>query len=461
MGKKMWSGRFSEPTHPLVEQFNASIGFDIRLYRHDIAGSVAHARMLGRRKIIAKKEADAIVAGLKKVAVEIDAGKVSFTAADEDIHMAVERRLTEIIGPTAGKLHTGRSRNDQVATAFRLWLRENVDRTIDLLRNLMRVMARQAEAHIDTLAPSYTHLQPAQPIRLAHWFLAYYDMFGRDVARLVDARKRIDVMPLGSAALTGTNFPIDRASVAEELGFAAISTNSLDAVSDRDFAAEYLFAASLIATHLSRLAEELIIFTTAEFGVMALPDAFCTGSSIMPQKKNPDMPELLRGKTGRINGHLVGLLTTLKGLPLAYNKDLQEDKEPVFDTADQLGPMLAIAADMMSAVRVDVAKLALRAEGSYMTAVDVADRLALAGVPFREAHEIVGRLVGVCIKRGNVPFTALTDAELAAIDRRLVKAGVGKLTAAVSADGKKVPGGTAKSMIRNRLTAIGRDMGKW
>ncbi|MBF0170587.1 MAG: argininosuccinate lyase, partial [Nitrospinae bacterium] len=372
--KKLWSGRFTEPTHPLVEAFNASIGFDIRLYAHDIKGSVAHARMLGRQGIIPKREADAIVKGLLRVEAEIRDGAVIPTAAHEDVHMFVEGRLTENLGPVAGKLHTGRSRNDQVATAFRLWTRDAVDRIAGSLRRVQGVMADRAAEHLDTLAPSYTHLQPAQPIRLAHWFLAYYDMFGRDAARLADARKRVNVMPLGSAALAGTNFPIDRAGVAKELGFAAITTNSLDAVSDRDFAAEFLFCLALVGTHLSRLAEELILFTTAEFAVMELPDAFCTGSSIMPQKKNPDVPELFRGKSGRLYGALMSMLTTLKGLPLAYNKDLQEDKEPVFDAARQVETMLELAADMMAVVKVDTGKLAARAEKGYMTAVDVADR---------------------------------------------------------------------------------------
>ncbi|MBI4665454.1 MAG: argininosuccinate lyase [Nitrospinae bacterium] len=458
--KKAWSGRFTEPTHPLVEKFNASLGFDRRLYRHDIAGSLAHAEMLGRQGIIPKKDAAAIVTGLKKIELEITSGSFKFDDADEDIHMAVERRLKTIIGPAGGRLHTARSRNDQVATAFRLFMRDSVDETIAQIRRLQKSLYNKAVEHLDTIAPAYTHLQPAQPIRLAHWFLAYFEMLGRDAERFIDMRKRINVLPLGSAALAGTNFPIDREWVAKKLGFDSISKNSLDAVGDRDFVAEFLFACSMTGVHLSRISEELIIFTTNEFGVMELPDAFCTGSSIMPQKKNPDVPELVRGKTGRLAGNLVSLLTTMKGLPLAYNKDLQEDKEPVFDSFDQLVIMLELMADIISALKVDTAKLSKRAGEGYMTAVDVADRLVMKGVPFRDAHEIVGRLVRACVEKG-VDFGGLDIRELSAIDRRLLGIKPGKITPQNSADGKNTPGGAARRRISARLKEIGREMKKW
>ncbi|MBI5816782.1 MAG: argininosuccinate lyase [Nitrospinae bacterium] len=459
-GKKAWSGRFTEPTHPLVEEFNASIGFDRLLYKHDIMGSVAHAKMLGRQKIIPKKDAEAIVRGLFAVEREIDSHKFRFNASDEDIHMAVERRLKEIIGPAGGKLHTARSRNDQVATAFRLFVRDAIGEIVELIRDFQKALYKQANAHLDTIAPAYTHLQPAQPIRLAHWFLAYFEMMERDAQRFYDALARVDVMPLGSAALAGTNFPIDREWVARELGFDSISQNSMDAVADRDFAAEFLFAAALAGTHLSRLAEELVIFTSREFSVMELPDAFCTGSSIMPQKKNPDVPELMRGKTGRLNGYLVTMLTVMKGLPLAYNKDLQEDKEPVFEAFFQLTTMLKLAADMTGALRVDKAKLAARAEDGYMTAVDIADRLVIGGTPFREAHEIVGKLVKYSIAEGK-KFGELSKGELKAVDARLMKINAAAITPQKSADGKDTPGGTARRRIAARLKQIEREMKKW
>ncbi len=458
--EKAWGGRFTEPTHPLVESFGASIGFDKRLYKHDIRGSIAHATMLAQQKIISIKEGKAIASGLEKIEKEIDAGKFRFDTADEDIHMAIERRLFSLIGDTAGKLHTARSRNDQVATDLRLYLKEAVDEVVGLVRRLQGSLVTQAKENVDTIAPSYTHLQMAQPIRLAHWFLAYFEMLERDVARLVDCRKRIDVMPLGSAALVGTNFPIDRKSVAKTLGFSKISENSLDAVSDRDFVAEFIFDLSLMAVHLSRLSEELIIFTSGEFAVMELPDAFCTGSSIMPQKKNPDMPELARGKTARFIGHLSSILILIKGLPLAYNKDMQEDKEPVFDCHDQMVNLLSIFADMISALKIDKPKLAKRAEEGYMTSVDIADRLVIKGVPFRKAHEIVGRLVRYSIDN-DLRFNALDNKELKKIDPLLLKIDISSLNSMSSADGKNVPGGTARKRIVTRLKQVEKGMEKW
>jgi argininosuccinate lyase len=458
--KKAWSGRFTESTHPLVEALNASLPFDHRLYRHDIRGSIAHANMLAAQKIIPKKDAAAIVQGLREIESQIDSGEFSLRVEDEDIHMAIERRLIEKIGPAGGKLHTARSRNDQVATDFRLYVLDAIDETISLIRQLQRAFVEQAKKHLDTVAPAYTHLQPAQPIRFAHWFLAYYEMFDRDAARLRDARVRVDVMPLGSAALAGANYPIDRAAVAAELGFAALSQNSLDAVSDRDFAVEFLFCVSMIGTHLSRLAEELVIWSSAEFRFIELPDAFCTGSSIMPQKKNPDVPELLRAKTGRFNGHLIALLTILKGLPLAYNKDLQEDKEPVFDAHDQVALLLSVTADMVQAMRVDTARLAARAEEGFMTAVDVADGLVMDGVPFRDAHELVGRLVRLCVDGGK-KFADLTDEEIDGIDPRLRNPVKGAFSPELSADRKTAVGAAGKMAVKRRLTAVEKEMETW
>ena len=459
-GKKAWSGRFTESTRPVVERFNASLGFDRRLYRQDIRGSIAHAMMLGRQGIIPQTDAKQIADGLKKIEGEIDGGKFRFDMADEDIHMAVERRLKEIIGPAGGRLHTARSRNDQVATGFRLFIRDAMDDLTGKIRKLQTALSVKAREHLDTVAPAYTHLQMAQPIRLAHWFLAHFTALDRDVERLRDARKRVNVLPLGSAALAGTNFPIDREWVARELGFDSASKNSLDAVSDRDFAAEFLFAVAMTGVHLSRFAEELILFSTSEFAVIDLPDAFCTGSSIMPQKKNPDVPELARGKTGRLIGHLVSMLVVMKGLPLAYNKDLQEDKEPVFDAFDQLSMTLDVLAELTQALKADVKKLAGRAQDGFMTAVDVADRLTMMGTPFRESHEIVGRLVRACIEK-SVTFSGMTVKELASIDPRLVKVKPGEITPQKSADGKDTAGGTARRRIVARLKEIEKEMKKW
>ncbi|MBF0633410.1 MAG: argininosuccinate lyase [Nitrospinae bacterium] len=458
--KKAWSGRFTQSTRPVVEKFNASLGFDRRLYRQDIRGSIAHATMLGRQGIIPEKDAKLIAGGLKKIESEIDRGEFRFDEADEDIHMAVERRLKEMIGHVGGRLHTARSRNDQVATGFRLFIRDAIDELAGKIRKLQRALFVQAHANVDTVAPAYTHLQMAQPIRLSHWFLAHFTALDRDVERLYDARKRVNVLPLGSAALAGTNFPIDREWVARELGFDSVSKNSLDAVSDRDFAAEFLFAAAMTGVHLSRFAEELIVFSTSEFGVIDLPDAFCTGSSIMPQKKNPDVPELVRGKTGRLVGHLVTLLVVMKGLPLAYNKDLQEDKEPVFDAFDQLSISLEVLAELTPELKADVKKLAGRAEDGFMTAVDVADRLTIMGTPFRESHEIVGKLVRACIEKG-VGFSGMTAKELEAIDPRLSKVKPGDITPQKSADGKDTAGGTARRRIVARLKEIEKEMKKW
>jgi len=459
--KKAWSGRFKGKLDPAVERFNASIGFDRKLYKQDLALSRAHAAMLGRQGIIPKKDAARILSGLKAVEAEMESGKFIFEVADEDIHMAIERRLKQIIGPEAGgKLHTARSRNDQVATSFRMWTRQSADSIIALIRAMQKALVARAEEHVGVIAPGYTHLQLAQPVPLAHWLLAYYEMFDRDAERMAAARRRMNVMPLGSAALAGTNFPIDRDAVARELGFDSISENSMDAVSDRDFAAEFLFCVAMTATHLSRLAEELIIFSTAEFGVMELPDEMCTGSSIMPQKKNPDVPELIRGKTGRLYGHLFGLLTMLKGLPLAYNKDMQEDKEPVFGAAEQITTMLELATMMVARLTVDKKKLEARAAGGFMTAVDVADRLVMGGVPFRDAHEIVGRLVRLCIEHG-CGFDNLAPEQSSRLHKALPEILRSIGSPMQSTMGKDVHGGAAPKRIVARLKQIKKMMAKW
>ncbi|GAB4281383.1 MAG: argininosuccinate lyase [Deferrisomatales bacterium] len=400
MADKPWGGRFREETLRIVERFTASIGFDRRLYRQDIRGSIAHARMLAAVGVLRPEEADTLVRGLEDVLREIEAGTVEFSEALEDIHMNVEKLLTDRVGPVGGKLHTARSRNDQVALDLRLYLADETEEVLDLLRGMCEVLLDRAEAEADRLLPGYTHLQRAQPVTFGHHWLAYFEMFLRDAERFVDTLGRTRRSPLGAGALAGSPYPLDREAVARQLGMAQVCRNSLDAVSDRDFALEFLFDAAVAMTHLSRLSEELVLWSSQEFGFVTLPDGFCTGSSIMPQKKNPDVPELLRGKTGRVFGNLMALFTTLKALPLAYNKDMQEDKEPVFDSLDTLKGSLAIAVEMVRglALRPDRAREALKA--GYLTATDLADYLVRKGVPFRQAHEVVGRAVAHCEEAG-------------------------------------------------------------
>jgi argininosuccinate lyase len=393
MSDKPWGGRFREETLRIVERFTASIGFDRRLYRQDIRGSQAHARMLAAVGVLTIEEADALVRGLDQVLAEIEEGRFEFRDADEDIHMAVEKRLTELVGPVGGKLHTGRSRNDQVTLDLRLYLSDETGEVLDLLRGLCEAFLTRAEAEADVLVPGYTHLQRAQPVTFRHHWLAYFEMFLRDAERFRDTLGRIRRSPLGAGALAGSPYPLDREQVARELGFPEVCRNSLDAVSDRDFALEFLFDASVAMTHLSRLSEELVLWSSQEFRFVELSDGFGTGSSIMPQKKNPDVPELLRGKAGRTFGNLVALLTTMKALPLAYNKDMQEDKEPVFDSLDTVKGSLAIAVEMVRSLRVRPEKAAEALKAGYLTATDLADYLVRKGLPFRQAHEVVGRVV--------------------------------------------------------------------
>jgi argininosuccinate lyase len=445
--QKPWSGRFTEPTDAAVEAFTASVDFDRRLYVYDIMGSMAHAQMLAKVGVLTKKECDTIVRGLKEIEAEIDAGKFDWSVALEDVHMNIEARLIQHIGETGKKLHTGRSRNDQVATDLRLYLRDGIDVVAHALGQLQQAVLDLAEREAATPMPGFTHLQVAQPITFGHHMLAWFEMLARDAQRLQDCRKRVNVMPLGAAALAGTSFPIDRAYTAKLLGFDAPAENSLDAVSDRDFAIEFVAAAALLMTHLSRMSEELVLWSSSQFGFIELSDAYCTGSSIMPQKKNPDVPELVRGKTGRVTGHLVALLTLMKAQPLAYNKDNQEDKEPVFDTLDTVLGSLRVFAGMIPSMKVRRDHLLRAAVMGHATATDLADYLVRQGAPFRDAHEIVGKAVRLAVD---------TDRDLSQIDldeyKRLSPA-IGKdvygvLTVEGSLKARNHFGGTAPAQVK-------------
>ena len=399
MSDKLWQGRFSEKTAHIVEAFTSSIQVDRRLYVYDIQGSMAHCKMLAKVSIITDEEADAITQGLEIIRQEIDENRLDFADSLEDIHMHIESRLIEIAGPVAQKLHTARSRNDQVAVDTRMYLRAETARMIHRLYRLQKVLTDLARQHLDTVLPGYTHMQRAQPVLLSHHLMAYYEMFLRDIGRLEGCLKRINVMPLGSAALAGTTFPIDRAYTAGLLGFESISANSIDAVSDRDFIIEFLAAAALCMVHFSRLSEELILWSTSEFSFIELPDSFATGSSIMPQKKNPDVPELIRGKTATAIGNLTTLLTLMKSLPLAYNRDMQEDKAPLFDTVDTLTACIEICTAMLPKIKFNKANMHLAASAGYLNATDLADYLATRGVAFREAHRLAGEAVGFALAR--------------------------------------------------------------
>jgi argininosuccinate lyase len=388
-----WSGRFAEPMSALTQRYTSSISFDWKLWRYDIAGSLAHARMLCKQAILSAEDLAAIERGMAQITEDIESGTFKFDIALEDIHLNIEKRLTELVGDAGKRLHTGRSRNDQVALDVRLYTRASIDELIVLVRDVQRALVTVAGQHADTILPGYTHMQVAMPVTFGHHLLAYTEMLERDAQRLIDCRRRVNVLPLGAAALAGTTFPIDRASVAKELGFDSVAANSLDAVSDRDFVIECVSAASLIMTHVSRLAEEMVWWMNPRFKFIALPDRFCTGSSIMPQKKNPDVAELIRGKVGRVNGHLMGLLTLMKGQPLTYNKDNQEDKEPLFDTVETVADTLRILAEMVAGIIVNKPAMRAAALEGFATATDLADYLVRKGMPFREAHEVVARAV--------------------------------------------------------------------
>ena len=397
---KLWSGRFDEPVADLVKRFTASVDFDQRLAEFDIEGSLAHAHMLGAVGILARNDVTAIERGLEQIREEIRRGAFEWSLDLEDVHLNIERRLTELAGDAGKRLHTARSRNDQVATDVRLYLRSAIDQLLALIKTLQTTLLDLADKNTDTVMPGFTHLQVAQPVSFAHHLLAYFEMFSRDAQRLAECRKRVNKLPLGAAALAGTSFPIDRQMVAKELGFDGLCDNSIDAVSDRDFAIEFCACAALAMTHLSRFCEELILWMSARFGFIDLPDRFCTGSSIMPQKKNPDVPELIRGKTGRVNGHLIALLTLMKAQPLAYNKDNQEDKEPLFDTVDTLTTSLAVFTQMLGGVQVNRDAMRAAAQQGFATATDLADYLVKKGMPFREAHEAVAQAVKHAEGRG-------------------------------------------------------------
>lgn len=449
---KPWGGRFSESTDAFVEAFTASIPFDRRLYRHDIQGSRAHAQMLGKVGILNTEEVEQILSGLAAIEKMADAGELEWRVALEDVHMNVEARLTDRIGIAGKKLHTGRSRNDQVATDVRLWLREQVDGIGHELRRLQTALVDLAEREAATIMPGFTHLQVAQPVTFGHHMLAWFEMLQRDYERLQDCRKRINVCPLGAAALAGTTYPIDRHYTTQLLGFDRPARNSLDAVSDRDFAIEFTAVAALIMLHLSRFAEELIIWVSAQFDFVRLPDRFCTGSSIMPQKKNPDVPELVRGKSGRVFGHLMGLLTLMKGQPLAYNKDNQEDKEPLFDTVDTVLGSLRAFADMMPHVQTNPDKMRRAALQGFATATDLADYLVRKGVPFRDAHEIVGKAVALGVATGR-DLSAMRLEELQAFSSVIDNDVFAVLTLEGSVAARNHFGGTAPEQVRAQVQA--------
>ncbi len=453
MNKKLWSGRFKETTNKLVEEFTASIPFDWKLYKYDIAGSIAHARMLAKKGIIKKAEAGKIAKGLKTIEKEIDSGKFRFSIEDEDIHMAVERRLISLIGDTGKKLHTARSRNDQVSLDIRLYLRDEIKDIISLIKKFQGALILLAKKNINLIMPGYTHLQQAQPILFSHHLLAYYEMFKRDKERLEDCYKRTDVMPLGSGALAGTTFPIDRGYVAKQLGFDDITNNSLDAVSDRDFVIEFLAASSIMMMHFSRMSEELIIWSTSEFGFIELPDAFCTGSSMMPQKKNPDVAELVRGKTGRIYGNLLSLLVLMKGLPLSYNRDMQEDKEPLFDTVDTLKAALMIYAEMIKGIKINRNRIQSAMADGLILATDVADYLVKKAVPFRTAHEIVGRIVRYCLDKGR-PLNKLASSEWKGFSSKFDSDILKMITIEKVVEKRNHIGGTSKKQVLKRIREI-------
>lgn len=451
--KKPWGGRFHESTNKLVEAFTASIEFDKRLFRYDIEGSIAHAKMLAKQGIITKNDEKVIVTALKDIQQDIGKGNFAFNPEDEDIHMAIEKALT-VKAPEAGaKLHAGRSRNDQVALDLRLYLREEIELITEQVAGLKSQLMTMAKAEMGTIMPGYTHMQKAQPVLLSHYLLAYWEMLDRDEKRLRECSKRVNVMPLGAAALAGTSLPIDRAYAARMLKFPEVSHNSMDAVSDRDYVAEFIFVSSLIMMHMSRFCEDIILWSTDEFNFLEISDAFTTGSSIMPQKKNPDVAELVRGKTGRIYGNLIALLTILKGLPMTYNRDLQEDKEPLFDTVDTLKGCLRILAEMMKNVTFNREKMQKEASGGFTAATDVAEYLVMKGIPFRESHGIVGRLVAYCLEHGK-DIADLTMDEFRRFHGVFEKDIYARITVKNVVNARRCVGGTSRKMVLKRIRDI-------
>ncbi len=455
--KKLWAGRFNQPTDAFVEAFTASVEFDQRLAEQDIRGSMAHATMLARQGIITGEEKDLILEGLEQIRRQIEAGEFPWSVALEDVHMNIESALTERIGDAGKKLHTGRSRNDQVATDVRLWLRDEIGAIGAELRRLQNALLDLAEREADTILPGFTHLQTAQPVTFGHHMMAWFEMLERDHGRLEDCARRLNQCPLGAAALAGTSYPIDREFTARELGFDGPCRNSLDAVSDRDFAIEFTAAASILMMHLSRMSEELVIWSSAQFGFITLSDAFCTGSSIMPQKKNPDVPELVRGKSGRVFGHLMGLLTLMKSQPLAYNKDNQEDKEPLFDTVDNLKGCLKVFADMVPEIRCNAEAMRRAALQGFATATDLADYLVRKGIPFRDAHEVVGKAVALCVERG-CDLADLSLEELRGFSDLIDADVFDSLTLEGSVSARNHIGGTAPEQVRRAIATARRSL---
>jgi argininosuccinate lyase len=451
--KKLWSGRFKETTEKTVENFTSSLSFDKRLWRYDIEGSAAHVTMLGKQKIIPKKDADLILRGLESIKKEMIEGRFRFRKDLEDVHMNIEHALIKKIGPVGGKLHTARSRNDQVALDLRLYLRDEISAVLKLIRMFQKVIVSAAGRHTDTIMPGYTHLQKAQPVLLAHHLLAYFEMLDRDEERFEDCLKRVNVMPLGSAALAGTTLPIDRKHTARLLRFPKISENSMDAVSDRDFVIEFISASGILMVHLSRLSEEIIIWNSDQFGFVELPDAFTTGSSIMPQKKNPDVLELIRGKSGRVFGHLTAMLTVMKGLPLAYNRDLQEDKEALFDTVDTVKSSLQVLTEMMPKARFNKDVMKKASEKGYLTATDLAEYLVRKGMPFRDAHRVTGELVRYCIDSNKV-MGDLSLKEFRRFSDLIGRDIFHYIAVKTSVEEKRSFGGTSKKMVLARIKKI-------
>ncbi|MCI9566796.1 MAG: argininosuccinate lyase [Lawsonibacter sp.] len=450
---KLWAGRFQKETDTLVNDFNSSIGFDARLYRQDIAGSIAHARMLGRRGIIEEHEAETIIQGLEAILADIEADKVEFSLDDEDIHMNIEAMLTQRVGEAGKRLHTARSRNDQVAVDTRLYVKEEIPVIIGQVLDLEQVLIRKAQANLETVMPGYTHLQRAQPTTFAHYMMAYANMFKRDITRLEDCRARLDECPLGAGALAASTYDVDRFQTAAALGFKRPTDNSMDSVSDRDYVIELLSALSILMMHLSRFSEEIVLWCSWEFKYVDLDDAYSTGSSIMPQKKNPDVAELVRGKTGRVYGALMALLTVMKGLPLAYNKDMQEDKEPLFDAIDTAELCLPVFAAMVDTLTVRPKDMARAAAGGFINATDCADYLVKKGLPFREAYMIVGRLVNLCIKTGDTLDT-LTLRDFRAISGLFDTDVYQALALKTCVNGRKVYGGPAKESVEKQIALI-------
>jgi argininosuccinate lyase len=454
---KPWGGRFTEKTAPSVERFSGSIHFDMRLYRYDIAGSRAHAKMLAKVGLLTESELELIINGLTEIESEIEDNTFVFRPELEDIHMNIEKALVEKVGQAGEKLHTARSRNDQVALDMRLYLRDASQQLIVLLTDLQKGFVALAREYLGVIMPGYTHLQRAQPVLLSHHLLAYYEMFSRDTERLRDCLKRINVLPLGSGALAGTSLPIDRDFVARELGFPAVSANSMDAVSDRDFMVEFLAVCGLIQIHLSRFSEELVLWASQEFNFVTIADRFCTGSSIMPQKKNPDIPELVRGKSGRVVGNLMALMTVLKGLPMTYNRDLQEDKEPVFDSVDTVSQSLAVMVELLSGLSFNRENLAYATERGFMTATDLAEYLVRKNIPFRQAHAIVGQAVAYCLANAK-ELTDLTLAELQEFSDTVAEDVFDVLGAAGSVNSRINSGGTAATAVMQALTKAETDL---